>query len=355
MPAHVGDQRRRRAACRRQQRREADADERREIGARDLRRLIDGAVLRRQPRQLRRARTASRRFCSIGVRLERQRRRVYALAAPSKSLARVEDLADLRERPRVGRIERRRLAEVLERRVHVGGRRFLPLDPGQLAIQERAVGRARNRRGVGTDRLVEPAGARRLPRLLRGCCSTPPELQHLDAPPDVGQRRIDGERRLERGDRVGVAVEREQRLAAAEQRRHVSRLLADLQRPVEMRQRRLRVLPRQLDVAEGRLRRIEGRRRLQRRGELALGRLQIAGLQERPAAPLDLAPRGCRPARRGTDGLHEVGKLRRGHHRRRHHLRRARADDDRRDEHESSHRENLLRERPGLDESGDES
>ena len=50
---HVGDEHGVAAPPRLQQRREAHADERGEIGAGDLRRLLDGAILRRQPRQLR--------------------------------------------------------------------------------------------------------------------------------------------------------------------------------------------------------------------------------------------------------------------------------------------------------------
>ena len=72
----------------------------------------------------------------------------------------------------------------------------------QLAVQERAVGRARDRARVRAHRLVELAVARRLARggqvLLDAA-----EPQHFDAPRDVGQRRIGGQRGLERDERVG--------------------------------------------------------------------------------------------------------------------------------------------------------
>jgi hypothetical protein len=61
----------------------------------------------------------------------------------------------------------------------------------------------------------------------------------LDSASEVGQRRIGGHRRLERGERLTGSLEREERLAAADQRAHV--VLASLQRPVESWQRRFRV------------------------------------------------------------------------------------------------------------------
>src|SRR2546427_656896 len=107
-------------------------------------------------------------------------------------------------------------------------------------------------------------------------------LYGLDAPADVGERRVDGQRGLERDARVALAVERQQRLTAAEQRRQVVTL--DLERAVEMRERRFGILLRQLDVPERRLRRIERRRSGQGVAKLALSGLEIARLQVRPSA-----------------------------------------------------------------------
>ena len=88
-----------------------------------------------------------------------------------------------------------------------------------------------------------------------------------------------------------------------------------LERPIEVRQRRLRVLARDLEPAQGRRRRIEGRRRLQRRVELPLGVLQVAGLQEAPAEILMRRPRRVPARSAGTDRRDELGKLRRRDHR----------------------------------------
>jgi len=169
---------------------------------------------------------------------------------------------------------------VFERGVEV---LFLALDRGELAIEKRAVGRGGNRRGVGLHRLVEAAGPRRLARAADALLDVT-ELEHLDPLGEIGQRRIGGQRRGERGQRVALAVQGQQRLAAPEQRRHVGVIGGELERAIEMRQRRPGVLARQLDVAERRLRRIKLRRRLQRDRELAFRRLQIAALQKRPAA-----------------------------------------------------------------------
>ncbi len=185
---------------------------------------------------------------------------------------------------------------------------LLPLDAGQLAVEERAVGRARDRRRVRLRRLVEPAGSRRVARACKPLLDCP-EPQHFDAPRQIGQRRIDGERRLERGERVALAIQREQRLAAADQRRHIVVLRAELERAVEMRQRRLRVLARQLDVAERGFGRIERRLCLQRRRELALGVPEIAGLQERPAARFAACRQAVPASAGGTAGRMNSGNF----------------------------------------------
>jgi len=124
---------------------------------------------------------------------------------------------------------------------------LLPLHGGELAIEHGAVRRAGNRRGVGGDRFVEPARARRLPR-ARQLLLEHAKRQHFDAGPHVGERRIGRERRLERGQRFRFAAKREERLRTAEKRGDLG-LLA-LERAIEVRERGFRVLPRQLDVAE---------------------------------------------------------------------------------------------------------
>ena len=244
-----------------QQRPEADADQRRQIRARDLRahdrcaRYSAGSSASAD-----RARAASTPRLDGRVRLDApgNRRR---LSPPPRS--RRWPRGSRRSAPasphRSGRA--RPPAEVLERG---GGVALLTLDAGELAIEERTVGRARNRRQVGLVRLVETTGLRRLARarqpLLHGA-----EPEDFDAARQIGLRRIGGNRRFERRQRVDLAVEAEQRLAAADQRRHVAVLRIQLQRPIEMRQRRLRILLRQLDVPQRGFGRIERRHRLSAR------------------------------------------------------------------------------------------
>ena len=162
----------------------------------------------------------------------------YALTAPSKSPRGLEHLADLRQRPRVGRIERDRLAEVLQRR-----RRCAPADARRRRARDtgtrcRASWRSRACSARSPRRGGRPAPPRRA-RLRRPARAAEP--QHLDPPRRSGQRRIDGQRRLERGQRVGLPV----RAPSSAWPRPTSAdrsLGLPLERPIEVRQRRLRIL-----------------------------------------------------------------------------------------------------------------
>ena len=225
---------------------------------------------------------------------------------------------------------------MLERPVEIA---FLPLDGGELAIEKRAVGRRGDRGGVSLHRFVEPAGARRVARARNPLLGVP-ELQHLDAARQIGERGIGGERSGERGERLRLAVQREQRLPAGHERRHVRGLWAQLQRAIEVRQRRLRVLARELEVAEREFRRIEIGRGVKRGAELALRRLEIAVLKELPAARLEQCGHAAGERRRNRR-LRVLRKLRRRDDRRRHDLRRARAERDERGEQQLAHRQNI--------------
>ena len=91
------------------------------------------------------------------------------------------------------------------------GRRVapLPLDAGQLAVQKGAVRRARDRRRVRADRIVDPAGAGGRPRIGKPLLGDA-ELQHFDAPPrSASSEGSAAMRGLERGERFGLAVERQ--------------------------------------------------------------------------------------------------------------------------------------------------
>ena len=121
---------------------------------------------------------------------------------------------------------------------------------GELAIAAR----------VGLHRLVEPAGRAppraRAPAPARRCgtCSTSTRRA------EVGQRRIGGQRRLERRSASASRLSASSACPRPSERRHVVVLRVELERAVEVRQRRLGVLARQLEVAERGLRRIERRR-----------------------------------------------------------------------------------------------
>ena len=127
----------------------------------------------------------------------------YAFAAPVEIAARPRAArqsapATLASR----RIELDRLAEVLERRVGVA---LLPLDAGQLAIQERAVGRAGDRRRVGLRSPRRDGRPRRLARARQRPARRRGTSALRRAAPDR-QRRIGGQRGLERRQRVGLPV-----------------------------------------------------------------------------------------------------------------------------------------------------
>ncbi len=236
----------------------------------------------------------------------------YAFAAPSKSPLRLEQFANPRQRAGIRRIEIDSRTKVRER-----GRRVasLPLDAGKLPVQKGAVRRARDRRRVRADRIVDPAGAGGRPRIGQPLPGDA-EPQHLDAPPDLRQRGIDRDGGFECGERLGLIVERQVRFTAADQRRGLRGLTGE--RPIEMLQRGLRIAIGELDVAESDLGRIERRRRLERRRELALGVPQIAGLKKRPRANVLRRRPACRRQCRGNDRRDEIRESRRRDDRQRH-------------------------------------
>ena len=135
-------------------------------------------------------------------------RRRTARRPTSPWLSRMAPIAG--QRSRIAGIEIDGLAIVLER---VRGLARLLLDRGQVAIQKRRIRRCRdrlliNRRGlVPATRIGGRLGAREhvlgrrgIAARRRGC--------------EVGQRRILRQRRLEARQRVGIAIELEQHLAA---------------------------------------------------------------------------------------------------------------------------------------------
>ncbi len=275
------------------QRRQVHTDQRREIAAGDLRRRRDGLVLGGQPRGLGARTNRVALGLDRGVGLDGQRVRV-GLHRGIVVAARRQDVAQQAERRCVGRVERNGLAQILERRILVAP---LALDDREFAIQERRVRRPADGRAIRSNRFVAPAGARGLPG-RRHVLLHDAEFQDVDPPLQIDQRAIGGKRRLEGVDRLCVPSERQQRLAPAGQRRGVVGLAREC--PIEMDERRTRLLAGELDVAAGGFRRIEVRSSFQRLGNLAVGVPKIARLQEEPGALLVGDGAGCprgRPAR----------------------------------------------------------
>ena len=147
--ADVGHQRGVGAPAALQERREANADERRQIAASDLRCPVDRVILGRQPRERRAPPQRLEPLLEIRARLDCKRARVR-LFRRLNIVAAVENLADLRERSRVGGIERDGPAEVPERLVQLP---LLTLDRAKFAIEKRAVRRV-------AERLREPYDVR---------------------------------------------------------------------------------------------------------------------------------------------------------------------------------------------------
>ena len=256
------------------------------------------------------ARTLSSRVSSVGARLDRQRVGV-GLRARRRN----------RRAPRASRRSARAifaspgssvdgLAEVLERRVGVA---LLPLDARPARDRGTALsGELAIAAGVGL-RPPRRAGRRappraRAPSALLGAA----ELQHLDAA-RAGRSATDRRRapprtppaRRLRGSAPAAPAPRPTSADTS------SCCALQLERAIEMRQRRLGVLARELDVAERRLRRIERRRRLQRRGELALGGLADRRPAGTPSRAMLVAAARAVGQRRRHRRPHEVGKLRR--------------------------------------------
>ena len=123
------------------------------------------------------------------------------------------------------------------------------LEQAQLAMEKCAIGRRGERPRIGGPGLLRPSGGDRGSRSLDDVLQAA-KPQDVDAARQVGQRRIHRERGFERRERVGLALQREQRLAAADQRRHVSR--RHLEHRVKIGDRRVVVLSRNRHVSPAR-------------------------------------------------------------------------------------------------------
>ena len=189
------------------------------------------------------------------------------------------------------------------------------LDGGELAIEERALGRGGDRRQVAARAPRRACPASAALRAFSMFCWTPRNLSTSTRPRSDGQRRIRRERGLEGvGRRVGAPL-REQRLPFARERRSVGGVAR--QRAIEVRQRRL---PRPC----GRARHSPGRLRRDRTPgvcfedgrEVAFGGLGVARLEHLPRRlMLGRRPRRREVGRRGRKDV--VGEPRRaGGHRR---------------------------------------
>ena len=197
---------------------EADADERRHIAARRRVDVGNRAVLRRQLRQgcgisQPRNRGRPEHFARIDALRPFIMRRVRLRLSPCSSSMR----ADLRPGPRVGRIERDRLAEMLERQ-----RRLvrLPLDESPGRDRETPI-RATRRSPARRPPALRPSGPRRWPPSRAPGCPAPRGTAAPRCGLEIGQRRIGLERGFEARERIAVTAQLEQRLAAADERGHI--------------------------------------------------------------------------------------------------------------------------------------
>ena len=225
-----------------------------------------------------------------------------------------------RERSRVGRIERRPPAARA-----AAPRRVSPLallDGRELAIEERAVGRRRDRALVA----VRASSSRPASAALRAARDRPAdaaEAQHVDAAAQPGSVGIGRQRGLERCQRRIASGRARAAPRPARQRRRVRGV--GRERAIEVRRRRPARPCAPARVPEPRFGRIEVRRRLQDRGE----RRARPRAYRRPgdsSSRIGTARQSRRPASAaGQRRKDELGKLRRRDGRRRaERLRRAR-------------------------------
>ena len=294
--ARVGDRFGLDTPIRLQQRRQPHANQGGELSSRDLRRLADRAVFGGQPRQFglrthrldsapgdrrsalwpARRRTPSRRL--------RNRRR-----ASSNSPIPANEPASAGSRSTAVRKCASAAAASPRCRSTPASSRYRKALPGELSI---AAVYARIASSIRPAPAAARASASRCPATRNFNTSTRRPISR--------QRGIDRDRGFECGERVGLIVERQVRFTAADQRRGLRGLPGE--RPIEMFQCCLLSRDRRARVAESDLGRIERRRRLERRRELALGVPQIAGLKKRPPAIVLRRRPACRTAPRERPG-----------------------------------------------------
>src|SRR5437870_1489614 len=126
-------------------------------------------------------------------------------------------------------LARRPLCNSGARRMPISAARSARVICGACSMARYSAG---SRASAYLDRLVGPAGPGRV-ACARNSLLDVAELEHLDPLGKVGQRRIGGKRGAERRQRIALAVEREQRLTAAEERRHVGMIASELERAIE--------------------------------------------------------------------------------------------------------------------------
>ena len=172
--------------------RQPDADERREIAARNRRRVRNRPIVRREL-QIRKA-CLNRRDApaQLGARLEVVRLAIH-LERAGKVAARVEHLADPDPRRRIRRVH---FDDALVPRERLVGLPLFRLDLGEIAHEKRAVRRRGNRLCVQARRFVQAVCLHGLAGvghvvLLRA------RAQHLDASRDALKLRIELDRRFE--------------------------------------------------------------------------------------------------------------------------------------------------------------
>ncbi len=182
------------------------------------------------------------------------------------------------QRRHVGPIQLDGLPQVLQRAIAIA----LPmLDGPELAIQERTVGRGRDRPLIRDSRLVQPAASGGVASPLDHVLHVA-ELQHLDAPAHIRQRAVERERLFECGQRIRITLQAEQRLAATDECRHVGAI--GRERSIERTQRLVVLAACQRHESFPSTCRIEGPAVLQGALEFPLRVPEVVILKKTPAA-----------------------------------------------------------------------
>ena len=299
VPTYVGDDIEVPRAGTFDEHRQPDRDQRRQIGAGQLRRRFNGAILGWQPGEVR---AVARRIAPTlngRIRCDGQGL-VVGTDGGVQFIALRQYIADVRQRRVIRGIQRRGASIVLQRGV---AHALTALDRRQLAVEKRAVWRTRNRVAIGADRIVWSSALRRGTRGIHFALHDA-QTQHLDASRDLGQRGIQADCCAIRRDRLDIALTVRQRLPLPHPGGDMFR--RQRQRAFEAGRRLARIALGEFDPASQRLGGMKPWIAAQRRRHFTFSGAEIAVLQEAPSPAL-MKRRFASSQIRGNDRLDERG------------------------------------------------